>query len=153
MLTRVFTRIFGTLRQPEVHERPGIHRDINRDPRFPAYRASCFAYCLAGALRLSTARLSGWMLICQALFSYMSDVHTLGAESWWHAADRLFALATCAAHFASLDTPASLAMNLVAFSVALTFLDESQEKYAAGDRGFLTAHTRWHLMSLVMAVL
>lgn len=149
-------RILNRLSSPSAAESPAADltaADVLDDPRFPAYRMSCFAYLVAGLIRFRASPLCGVLLICQSFLSYMSDVHTLGVESMWHSVDRITALITCLSHFVSVSrNPASLSTNLVVFAQALYWLDESQAMYARGDKRFLTAHTRWHICSLVMAV-
>ena len=71
---------------------------------FYIYAASCFLYSISGICMLyNRASLSekwctvwpwqveGWCFIVQGILSYMSDVYTLGRNSYWHCADRCFA--------------------------------------------------------------
>jgi hypothetical protein len=93
----------------------------------------------------------GIVLIIQSIFSYISDVETLGQNSIWHPLDRYFAIFTCIFHFYTLNF-ISFLVNLILLIVGYLYLIESQILYENNDSNFAFNHTLWHLTSIFMAV-
>jgi len=120
---------------------------------FNIYSLSCFCYTLAGIIRIKQDNFNdGINLILQSFISYMSDVHTLGTNSKWHLIDRYSAIIVSIYHFYSLNSKSSIIINLLLFLVGFRYLKRSQIMYSLHDDNFLIEHTKWHFISILMAI-
>jgi hypothetical protein len=173
-----YTRVFaeeggedaGAAEQRGLVTRLGLHS--TEETHFPEwqaqvdaatwYRASCFAYCVAGGLLLLRPeplerhmplfpwRVVGIMIFANGFLSYMADVQTWGRPSPWKTADRVLA---------TINSLLQLAVVLLACMGQATFppapvaalgtgvatgLFCKQRASAAMDRRDCDAYLRWH---------
>jgi hypothetical protein len=120
---------------------------------FKLYSFSCFFYLLAGLIRIKQkAYVDGINLIIQSFLSYKSDVLTLGLSSKWHIVDRYFAFLISIYHFYVIDSVYKIVINTVLFFTALDYLESSRNDYVNNSSNFLIEHTKWHFVSVIMAL-
>ena len=96
----------------------------------------------------------------QVLLTYMSDVHTLGSYSRWHAADRVHAYfyTTVRAVYTAYHWRVYSSIQLIVFWVGLgcgvVCIRLSWVAVMRRDRAsFLRRHTAWHASLPLMALL
>ena len=132
------------------------------------YRASCFAYCVAGALLLARTEpvrrhmpvfpweAIGASVMVQGVLSYMGDVATWEEESVWKRADVFLAsVNTClqaviiALSMAGYSTFPLSAMATLTAGLVLSLFARVQARQAVrrGDmRDFFVWHGWWHVL-------
>lgn len=130
------------------------YNDVKDHKYFNLYVVSCFFYAISGLIRIRQGAMQdGTNLIIQSLLSFMSDVYTMGETSYWHILDRYYALSISIYHFYSLKSRLAFVVNFMLFLIGIRYLMISQHYHAKRSDKNLLAHTKWHCVAPIMALL
>jgi len=127
--------------------------DVKNFWQFEIYKLSCFLYTIAGIIKIfNGSKYNGICLMVQSLTSYMSDVHTLGTNSKWHAVDRYYALVMSIYHFYIIKSMRIIIINVLLAIIGFKYLKNGQKLYSLNDTNFLNEHTKWHFIAPIMTL-
>lgn len=138
---------------PRFHQDGMKVENIDHMLKFKIYKLSCFIFALNGILKMKKENTYGTLLILQSFLSYMSDVHTLGMHSKWHAVDRYFALCLALYRTYLVKNMRTYIFNIPLIYAAHEYLRSSQKLYDNNDIDFLIFHIKWHIVASLLILL
>jgi hypothetical protein len=143
---------------PRCHQEGLTKKDIEKTWQFKIYVLSCGLFTIAGIHKLKQGeKLFGIFLIMQSVISYISDVHTMGIYSRWHAFDRYFAFLMSIYMeirlFYKIKESHEIFINIILALLGFKYLKNSQRLYDLNDINFLIEHSKWHCIAPLITII